>query len=559
MRLERWLSAVLGVAVCMSGCDAAREAADLGDGEPRRGGAVTIVEIADIDKVHPFLQSTSLDGELTEMLYMALLAAKWEDGRLVHETADENSRSISKSYEFFGPDSASLRFHMRGDLIWSDGVPLTANDAKWTMETMAMPEVASPRQDYMQNVREIVVENDSTLVVHFTKRYPEMLFHTTAVEVTPMHLYKDIPPAQMRSHPALNSPGGGALVVSGPYMIGEWLPGQRVVLVPNPRFQPQPYIPRVVFLPIPEQTTRLIELQTGRADVMHQLPFDQLDALRASNPNIRIETRERRAYDFIAYDPGSHPAFADPETRRALGLAIDLNALIDGLQLTEYAEPAAGPYSPIFKLLYDPQELPPLAHDTVEANRILDAKGWVRGPDGVRAKDGRRFSFTLGTNAGNQRRADIAQIVQQYWRRIGVEANIQTAESNTFFDRLQKKDFEAAIAGWQVGLAADISDQWRGDNVFNYTSLNDPEVSRLFDLALSLPTEEMAAEYWKEAAERIVAQQPYTWLFWMDIPVGVNNRVRGTRIDTYGAYQNIHEWWVTDATEDTTQGANGGS
>jgi hypothetical protein len=45
----------------------------------------------------------------------------------------------------------------------------------------------------------------------------------------------------------------------------------------------------------------------------------------------------------------------------------------------------------------------------------------------------------------------------------------------------------------------------------------------------------------------------------MDIPVGVNNRVRGTRIDTYGAYQNIHEWWVTDAAEETTQGANGGS
>jgi hypothetical protein len=55
-----------------------------------------------------------------------------------------------------------------------------------------------------------------------------------------------------------------------------------------------------------------------------------------------------------------------------------------------------------------------------------------------------------------------------------------------------------------------------------------------------------------DAASRIVAQQPYTWLFYMDIIVGVNDRVRGTRIDTYGAYQNLHEWWVRDAAATST-------
>ena len=42
----------------------------------------------------------------------------------------------------------------------------------------------------------------------------------------------------------------------------------------------------------------------------------------------------------------------------------------------------------------------------------------------------------------------------------------------------------------------------------------------------------------------IVAEQPYTWLFYMDIVYGVNDRVKGTRIDTYGHYQNLHEWWI---------------
>jgi peptide/nickel transport system substrate-binding protein len=561
MTLRHWLSTVFVLALSVAACDTARESGELADeGEPQRGGTVTLLELADLDKPFPFIETTTTDGEVSDMMYLSLLGSSWTNGRLVFHTSEEDGRAISKSYEFFGPDSASLRFNMRGDLVWSDGTPLTAHDAKWTLETMALPEVASPRQDYMQNVREVVVENDSTLVVHFTKRYPEMLFHTTGVSVAPRHIFEGTDLSQIRNHPAINNPQNGALVVSGPYMIGEWLRGQRAVLVPNPRFEPQPYIQRIVILPIPEQTTRLIELQTGRADVMQQLPFDQLETVRAANPNIRFETRERRIYDYIAYDPGAHPALADPEIRRALGLAIDVQGMIDALQLTEYAERAGGPYSPIFALLHDPVKHAPLPYDTAEAKRILDSKGWVPGPDGVRAKEGRRFSFQITTNAGNQRRADIAQIAQQAWRRVGVDAQIQILESNTFFDRLQKRDFEAAIAGWSVGLAADISDQWRGDNVFNYTSFNDPEVSRLFDLALAQPTEELAAPYWVDASAKIVEQQPYTWLFWMDIVMGVNNRVRNTKVDTYGAYQNIEQWWVVDAAAEAgaTQGANGG-
>jgi peptide/nickel transport system substrate-binding protein len=554
MKIQRLLFAATLLVAPLSGCDRSTDSGATGDeGQPQQGGTVTILEIADIDKPLSFIESSSLDGEVDEMLYLSMLAGRWVDGRLVYLTSDQDVKALAKSYEYFGPDSASLRYHMRGDMLWSDGVPITAEDFKWTLETMAKPEVASPRQDYMQNVRDIVVEDDSTVVVNFTKRYPEMLFHTTAVGVAPKHVYEGTDISQLRSHPSLANPTNGALVVSGPFMIGEWLPGQRVVLVPNPHFSPRPYLDRVVFLPIPEQTTRVVELQTGNADVMQQIPYDQLATIKAASPNIRFETREKRAYDYIAYDPGSHPAFADPEIRRALGLALNVQQMIDGLQITEYAEPAGGPYAPIFKLLYDPTKTPPLTQDTARAKQILDSKGWVPGPDGIRAKGGRKLSFTLTTNAGNQRRADIAQIAQQQWRQIGVEANIQTLESNTFFDRLQKRDFEASIAGWQVGLAPDISDQWRGENVFNYTSFNDPEVSRLFDQALSQPTEELAAPFWVEAASRIVAQQPYTWLFYMDIIVGVNDRVRGTRIDTYGAYQNLHEWWVRDAAATSAQ------
>jgi peptide/nickel transport system substrate-binding protein len=237
------------------------------------------------------------------------------------------------------------------------------------------------------------------------------VFFHTAGNVAPRHVYESTDPAQLRSHPAVNSPEGGALVVSGAYMIESWRRGERLVLVRNPQFQPQPYIERVVFLPITEETTRLVEFQTGAADVLYPVPFDKIELVRQSVPNVRFEARRRRFYDYIAYNPLTHPAFEDRDIRRALGLAIDKVGLIDALSLGEYAEPAGGPYSPIFKLLYDPEGHAPLPYDPVEAARILDEKGWMPGPDGVRAKDGRALRFTLATNAGNQRRADIGQLV----------------------------------------------------------------------------------------------------------------------------------------------------
>lgn len=507
-----------------------------------REDTVTILTLADISKPMPFISESVLDGDVVGQMYMAILGSTWEEGQLRYRTADEDVLALAKAYEFFGPDSTSIRYHLRGDVRWSDGHPLTAHDAVWTIETRGDPRTASPRRDFNRFIESVEAEDDSTLVVHFSRRYPEMLPHT-AGEIAPRHVFEGFDPTNLRSHPTLNDPEGGRLVVSGPYMLGEWRRGQRVILVANPEFHPQPNIPRVVFQVIPEETTRLIEFQTGNADVL-QLPYDKVELVRESVPDMRIEVRRGRLFEYIAYNPNAHPAFADAEIRRALGLAIDREGLLRALSLEGFAEPAGGPFSPIQALHYDPVTQAPLPFDPEAAARILDAKGWIPGPDGIRARDSRALRFILATNAGNQRRADIGQIVQQQWRRIGVDAQLQTRETNTFFDALSRREFEAAIAGWSIALFVDMTSLWEGDSAFNFTSFDDPEVSRIMHEALAQPTEEEAAQYWREAAARIVEAQPYSFLFYMDALVGVRDRIQGTRIDTLGELQNLHEWRI---------------
>jgi peptide/nickel transport system substrate-binding protein len=527
------------IVLLAAGCSA-----DDSRGGPAAGGQVVLAEQADLDRPHPLVSESVLDAQLNTMLYRPLLAPSWEDGELIFSTADENPLALARSYEFFGPDSASLRYHLRSDVRWSDGLPVTAHDAVWTLKTRGIPEVASPRFDYNREITEVVAEDDSTLVIHFTRRYPAIFYHT-AGEIAPRHVYEGHDVSQLRSHPALTNPVQ-SLVTNGPFRLAQWRQGQEVVLERSPDFEPQPHLERIVIRIIPEETTRIIELQTGNVD-MTQLPHHIVPELRELG-GIRIEAVDQRAYEYIAWNSRAHAFLADPEVRRALGLAIDVPALIEALEMEDFAVPAGGPYPQIFRLLYDEESQAPLPYDPAEASRILAEKGWAPGPDGILRKDGERFSFEVLTNAENRRRVDVAQILQAQWRRIGIEAELQTMEFNTVTARSRERDFEARIGGWNVGLSPSfISELW-GDpsQQYNDTSYDNPELRRLFDLAIAQPTDQAAAPYWSEAAGIIVRDQPYTFLYYYDLPYGIRDRLRGTLVNTLGQYQRPWEWYIEE-------------
>ncbi|HEV2131158.1 MAG TPA: ABC transporter substrate-binding protein [Longimicrobiaceae bacterium] len=511
---------------------------------PDTGGTAVLAMQNDMQRPMPLFASSTVDAGLDQIMYMGLLRALWRDGRLVYETSEENPMAMAWLYEYLPPDSTALRFRLRSDLLWSDGTPITAHDVVWTYRTAADPRTASPYQSVTAQLDSVVAENDSTMVFHFRRRYPEMLFDT-GINIAPRHVYEGTTPAQLRTHRSLADPANGNLVVSGPFQIGNWQQGQQITLVRNPHFRVRPLLDTIVIRVIPEPTTRLVELQTGGVDMAYNVAFDQIPQIRAQASDVRLERQEKRVFDYVAYNPRAVPAFADPDVRRALGLAIDVPAILRALQMEEWAVPAGGPYPPIFRDLYDPERMAPLPHDPAEARRILESKGWRDSDgDGILERNGRPLRFTLLTNSGNQTRADVSQILQQQWRQIGADVRLQQLEFNTFFDRLLRKNFEAALGGWGVELSPNLTGFWGKDAPFNIVGYENPEATALMEQALAQPTRERALPFWQAAAERIVADQPYTWLYFHDRVSAVNERLRGMRIDSYSAFQNAWEWWI---------------
>lgn len=548
--LARYFRAFVAFAILIlgAGCadDRGGESGAPGGGEPQPGGTAVVAELADMSGPVSLIAQGLLDATLgSDIMNMSLLRGVWRNGRLEYMTADESPMALARSYELTGPDSAALRFRMRSDVRWSDGEPLTARDVAYTYSIIADPALASPYQQIVALIDSVQVENDSTVVFHFERRHSEMLSEA-ALQIVPEHVFGDRPAGEFRNHPAVQNPAGN-LVVSGPFMIGGWQPGQQITLVRNPEFQPAAHLDQIVFRIIPDPTTRLVELQTGGVDMVRSITLDQVPMLRQQAPNVRLEREERRFYDFVAYNGARFEPFADPGIRRALGLASDREGIVRALQMEEFAAAAGGPYAPIFTDLYDPETQAPLPHDPEQAARILEQKGWRDSDgDGIRDRDGQPFRFTLVLNTGNQRRADVAQILQQQWRQVGVQADIQTVEFNALNESLAGRDFEAAVYGWSVGLTPDLSQLWMPESPFNFTGYSRPEVLVLIEQARQQPTPEAANALWRQVAALLVEDQPYTWLYFMDSVDGVNNRLQGTRIDTFGAFQNTWEWWIDD-------------
>jgi len=260
------------------------------EADPPRGGFVTVVTSSDLGTALPVLAAGTMDHDLRVMLFRPLLQDWWADGQLHHLTHEESPAALVRRWEYVGADSAAIRFHLVDHARWSDGAPITAHDAAWTLEMRGDPETGSPRANYNRRIVSVEAEDDHTLLVRFDGRYAEMLFHATTA-VMPRHPFEGVDASGLRTHRAVADPVSH-LPVSGPFVLARWDRGREIVLVPNPHFEPAPRLDRIVFRMVPEESSRLVELQTGGADLIAGIPFRWIDRLEREMPELRFERRE---------------------------------------------------------------------------------------------------------------------------------------------------------------------------------------------------------------------------------------------------------------------------
>jgi peptide/nickel transport system substrate-binding protein len=506
-------------------------------GEPRRGGTVVTGWTGEPLAVNELIvTATNVQQEMIIQLFARLLREEPDFER--HPPTF--TPALARSYEW-SADHKTLTLHLRENARWSDGVPVTSDDVRWTWQAQVSPEVAWESSYMKQEIADVEAVDPHTVRVRFKRVYAKQLLDLNEGGIMPRHAWGQIPFSRWRQSGDWFKQH---LVVDGPFTLGSWRRQQEVVLVRNPSFYDpdRPRLDRVVMRIIPDQASILTQLDSGELDFTPAISPRDAPHVTA-NPRLRLLAFPYRTWVGVAWN-GSRQPFADPEVRRALGMALDRRAIVE----TIWGKFASVSESPILSVVwaYD-RSLRPLPHDLAEARRILAARGFAAGADGVLRRGGKPFAFEISTNTGNQQRVDSLVMIQEQLRRIGVRAEPQQLEFNSLTARIIAGDFDASVVGNSMDTSLDLSAFFHSRAIADHTNItrySNPEVDRLIDHAMSQPDIALARPDLDRLQEILHHDQPYTYLWESQRVSGLDRRLHGVEPSMLFSFYNLKDWWV---------------
>ncbi|MFM7205928.1 MAG: peptide-binding protein [Planctomycetaceae bacterium] len=438
---------------------------------------------------------------------------------------------------------------IRGDLVWSDGTPITAHDVAFTYRVIMDPRVPVPAvRTGTDQLKGVHAYDDRTLVFFHKEPLATNVWNIN-FPVLPKHVYE----GTWEQDPTLkDSPEHVALeekpISGGPYEIVSRKRGQEIVLrrrdswgtVGGRTVRESPFFKDVRFRIIEDPNTALLALRKGEIDEMILQP-EQWTTQTVDDGYYELNTKatapEWVSFHF-AWNIGT-PFFADRRVRRAMSYAFDHDRMLEKICLGLY-QPCAGNFAP-GSWMSGPKKLEPYKQDLDRAEALLDEAGWTdHDNDGIRDKeiDGRLvpFEFTVLVNQQPFRIA-ICTLLRENLEQIGVIANVRPVEVTALQEMMQKRNFQACFSGWGSGTDPDTSENiWKTGEMRNYCGYSNPEVDRLFAEGRRELDRGRRAEKYARIQEILYEDQPYTWLFWRNSFYGFSKRLRGYVFSPRGPY-----------------------
>lgn len=532
--LRNLLSVILLIGLCA--CNNPQDSSLPGVAEaltPEYGDTFIEASIGDASTLLPVLASDSASSEINGLVYNGLVRY---DKNLHIEGELAKSWEISK-------DNLVITFHLRKGVKWHDGAPFTAADVLFTYQLYTDPKTPTAYAEAFKQVKKAEAPDPYTFRVTYGKPYAPALI-SWGTPIHPKHLLEgqDITTSPLARYP----------VGTGPYRFVEWVSGEKIVLEANPDyFEGEPYIKRVVYRIIPDISTQFLELQTGSLDFMGLSPLQY--ARQTDTPAFHRLFKKYRylnfGYTYLGYNL-RRALFQDKRVRQALSYAINKQEIIDGV-LLGYGAVATGPYKPD-TWVYNPQ-VPRYAYNPEKSRQLLKEAGWSdTDGDGILDKDGRKFSFTIITNQGNDLRAKTGEIIQRRFKDVGIDVQLRVIEWATFLKEfINPGNFDATILGWTGGPEPDQYNIWHssktGPGQLNFIGFKNAEVDRVLEDGRRVFAQKQRKVFYDRFQEILAEEQPYTFLYIPEALPAISRRFRGVEPAPAGIRYNFTKWFVPKA------------
>ena len=435
-------------------------------------------------------------------------------------------RLISRDYDFnYKPglaekwetseDGLTWTFYLKKGVKFHDGKPLTADDVKWTIDKILDPETASPAQSDFAAIKEVIVKDDYTVDIVLKNVFPNLLFilSNTASGIASKEAYEKYG----------DEYGSKYVIGTGPYMFKEWIKGDKIVLVKNPDYNwgpdwmsnnGAPIIDKIVLRVIPEENSRLMELEAGNVHVLRDVSAPVLEKLKKSD-NVEILFGDSPRLGYLAYPCDKEP-FNDVRVRRAINHALNREEIVKYV-FRNNAKPAYGYLPPMLKdEYYQDSEKIGYKYDVEKARELLKEAGY---------ENGLKLKLAAENSSEYSR---LAEVLQNQLKEVGIDVDIQLYDSSSYTAMLKEGNQELFLRLYSW-LNADILDWFLLSTQFpypNHSRWQDTKTDELIKKAATMPTWEERAAGYHEVQKYLIEQAVWAPIYVPENSVVVRKEVK---------------------------------
>jgi len=459
----------------------------------------------DADTLNPQEQTTTLVQNMCDLIYDNLFYQNPE-GKLEPRLAA--GYDVSK-------DGLSYTIHLKKGVKFSDGTPMNAKAVKLTLDRALDPKMRVPLRFSIAMIKEVKIVDDHTLRIDL--KYPFAPFAATlsltiASPISPAAIekYGD----DVRQHP----------VGAGPYILKEWVKGDRIVMVRNENYHgPKPTVAQLTFKIIPEDATRETMLRTGQIDVCYKPLPSNVASLKA-DPNITVEMPLDTRTIFMGLNC-QKGVTKNKLVRQAFNYAVDKKAICNRI-LFDTAVPMEGPVSPILfgfhKMAHQYEYNPEKAKELLKkANFDFNQTVHMRTPQG-------RYLFDK----------QVSEAVQAYLQAIGVKTELRTYDWPTYVaglvKPLEQTELEVFLLGWgplildaDMGLYGQFHTSVNPPKGLGSAFYSNPEYDKVMDASRLEQDPKKRLELLKKASEIVWDDCPWIWLHVEKFVIAYSKKIKG--------------------------------
>jgi len=424
--------------------------------------------------------------------------------------------ALAESWEV-SEDGLVYTFHLRTDVKWHDGEPFTAEDVKFTVDTILDEDTRTTiRGGFILDGTpiEVKVVDDYTVEFHLPQPFaPFMVVLGEDLRMIPKHLLADVEDINNADF-NLNPVG------TGPFKFVEWSSGSHVLMEKNEDYYKPVHLDKILLKIIPNAESNVLAFENQEIDTSYLYDVDAIRFQEVEGVNVYNVPAGYSAYLWLNV---RKPTFNDKLVRQAVAYALDKETIgqtvTQGISHASYSiYPAEGPYS----WVHNP-DAPKYKYNVEKAKELLAEAGWQdTDGDGIVEKDGKDFEFLHYGQTGFKQYEKVNVMIQSQLEEVGIEMEIRLLEPSAFREALLSTEDpkpqdshltgRSPISRWDPDFFATFhsSEYPEGQNPYGYSS---PEADELLELGRTTVERSQRKEIYMELQDVIMEDIPYIPLY----------------------------------------------